>query len=82
MGPADAFVLTYAISGVLRAYVAMEEEPASRKDVEDALVRLALRFVGIEEVRGAARPAAAATPAARPRKSPAASPARAGKSAR
>ncbi|MEJ8857578.1 TetR/AcrR family transcriptional regulator [Variovorax robiniae] len=82
MGPADAFVLTYAISGVLRAYVAREEEPAGRKDVEDALVRLALRFVGIEEEGGAARSADVPAPPVRQKKSAAGSAAGAGKAQR
>lgn len=73
MGSADAFVLTFAISGVLRAYAAMGERAASRQDVEDALVRLAVRFLGIEgteEARLLAAPAASI----KPRKSRQASP--------
>jgi AcrR family transcriptional regulator len=47
MSPAEAFVLTHAIAGVLRGYVAYGEESLKRKDVEDALVQLAVRFLGV-----------------------------------
>jgi AcrR family transcriptional regulator len=67
MGPADAFVLTYSISGVLRGYVALGREPADRQDVEDALVRLTVRFLGIEDEE--ARPAAASRTSVKQRRS-------------
>lgn len=40
LAPADAFVLTHAVGGVLRAVVAQHPVPVPRKDVEDSLVRL------------------------------------------
>ena len=43
--PADAFVLTYAIAGVLRGYIASNEALFGRKEVEDALVRLSVNFL-------------------------------------
>lgn len=46
MTPAEAFVLTHAIAGVLRGYVAQEGESPKRQAVEDALVQLAVRFLG------------------------------------
>lgn len=70
IAPADAFVLTYAIAGVLRGYVARGEAPLGRQEMEDALVRLALRFLGLEDGE-AAPPEAAARPraAVKPRRS-------------
>lgn len=49
VSPADAFVLTHAIAGVLRAYVAGGEGALPQQQLEDALVRLAVRFVGLEK---------------------------------
>lgn len=40
LSAADAFVLTHAVGGVLRAVVAQHPVPVPRKDIEDALVRL------------------------------------------
>ncbi len=42
--PADAFVLTHAVGGVLRAIVAMHPVPVPRAQIEDALVRLIVSF--------------------------------------
>jgi AcrR family transcriptional regulator len=44
LSPAQAFVLTHAMSGVLRALSASPDAPALQ-EVEDALVRLVLRFL-------------------------------------
>lgn len=41
---AQAFVMTHAIAGVLRALAASESHPPPTQDVEDALVRLVLGF--------------------------------------
>ena len=47
MTEAQAFVLTHAIAGVLRAFAAAESRPPQQQhEVEDALVRLVLGFVG------------------------------------
>ncbi|MDM0115428.1 TetR/AcrR family transcriptional regulator [Variovorax sp. J22R133] len=46
MTPAQAFVLTHAVTGVLHGLVAASDSPAKRADIEDALVRLVLGFVG------------------------------------
>ncbi|MGC3944533.1 MAG: TetR/AcrR family transcriptional regulator [Chryseolinea sp.] len=43
---AQAFVMTHAIAGVLRALAASESHPPPAQEVEDALVRLVLGFVG------------------------------------
>lgn len=43
---AQAFVLTHAIAGVLRALAASESRPPPAQEVEDALVRLVLGFAG------------------------------------
>lgn len=67
--PADAFVLTYAIAGVLRGYVAVGERPAGRKEIEDALVRLTLRFLGMDEEAPQATSASAQPKKLSPRKS-------------
>ena len=58
LAPADAFVLTYAMAGVMRAYVARGAQPLTRQEVEDALVRLAVRFLRLEDSEPA-RPAGA-----------------------
>ena len=42
---AQAFVMTHAIAGVLRALAAGESHPPPAQEVEDALVRLVLGFV-------------------------------------
>lgn len=47
---AQAFVMTHAIAGVLRALAASESHPPPAQDVEDALVRLVLGFVGPSSV--------------------------------
>ncbi|MDM0020887.1 TetR/AcrR family transcriptional regulator [Variovorax saccharolyticus] len=47
MTPAEAFVLTHAIAGVLRGYVAYGAESLQRQKLEDALVLLAVRFLGV-----------------------------------
>lgn len=44
LSTADAFVLTHAVAGVLRAFVAADKPPA-REPLEEALTRLVLRFV-------------------------------------
>ncbi len=46
MTEAQAFVLTHAIAGVLRALAATERHPPPQQEVEDALVRLVLGFFG------------------------------------
>jgi AcrR family transcriptional regulator len=46
MTEAQAFVLTHAIAGVLRALAATESHPPPQQAVEDALVQLVLGFVG------------------------------------
>jgi AcrR family transcriptional regulator len=43
---AQAFVMTHAIAGVLRAMAASESHPPPAQEVEDALVRLVLGFAG------------------------------------
>ena len=44
LSPTDAFVLTHAVAGVLRACVATDRPPP-REPLEEALTRLVLRFV-------------------------------------
>lgn len=48
MTPAEAFVLTHAIAGVMRGYVAAGEETLKRQELEDALVLLAVRYLGVD----------------------------------
>jgi len=47
LSAADAFVLTHAVAGVVRALAASDDAALSRQDVEDALVRLACNFIGV-----------------------------------
>ena len=42
--PAQAFVLTHAVAGILRSY-ALSEDPPSQADLEDALVDLIAGFM-------------------------------------
>lgn len=42
---ADAFVLTHAIAGVIRTYVAQDDSLPAREEVEKSLARLVLNFV-------------------------------------
>jgi AcrR family transcriptional regulator len=44
--PAEAFVLTHAVAGVLRGLVTTAEPAATREDIEEALVRLIEGFLG------------------------------------
>lgn len=75
VSPADSFVLTYAIAGVLRAYVARNEAALGRQDLEDSLVRLTMRFLGLDEGAREVTPGATAARrlAAKPRRPSAAS---------
>jgi len=48
LAPADAFVLTHAVGGVIRALLAAPDrfDGAQRQAIEDALVRLVATVVG------------------------------------
>ena len=45
MSRADAFVLTHAFAGVMRAMGANADHPLQKEEVEDALTRLIVNFV-------------------------------------
>jgi len=51
LAPADAFVLTHAVGGVIRALLAAPEQhdDAQRGAIEDALVRLVTTIMGVRE---------------------------------
>ena len=53
--PAEAFVLTNAIAGVLRAVVTNTYPPAQRPALEEALNRLVTGFVGSRVVKAASK---------------------------
>ena len=53
--PAEAFVLTNAIAGVLRAVVTNTYPPAQRPALEEALNRLVTGFVGRSAVKAASK---------------------------
>lgn len=46
---ADAFVLTHAFAGVLRAMIGEGADAPRQKEIEGALVRLVVSFFGLEE---------------------------------
>lgn len=56
LSPADAFVLTHAVAGVLRALVAADAPPP-RDEVEDALVRCVIAFWPAQSAAPVDRPA-------------------------
>jgi AcrR family transcriptional regulator len=45
LSEADAFVLTHALSGVLRAFVAAEDRAPPRRDVEHAMTQMVLGYL-------------------------------------